>query len=39
MSIRSWADKGSAENMVEKLRLFSLFCHRRLIEIRLISRP
>lgn len=35
---RSGADNGSAENMVEKLRLFSLLCHRRLIEIRLIRR-
>lgn len=32
------ADKGSAENTVEKLILFSLFCHNRLMEIRLISR-
>lgn len=35
---RSGADRGSAENMVEKLRLFSLFCHRRLTEMRLIRR-
>ena len=32
------ADKGSTENMVEKLRLFSFFCHRSLVEIRLIMR-
>lgn len=35
---RSGADKGSAENIVEKLRLLSLFCHRRLMEIRLMRR-
>lgn len=35
---RSGADKGSAENMVEKFRLLSLFCHRRLMEIKLIKR-
>lgn len=35
---RSGADRGSAENIMEKLRLFSLLCHIRLREIRLISR-
>lgn len=35
---KSGADKGSAENIVEKLRLLSLFCHRRLMEIRLMRR-
>lgn len=35
---RRGADKGSAENVVEKFRLLSLFWHRRLIEIRLIRR-
>lgn len=35
---RSGADKGSAENIMEKLRLLSLFCHNRLMEIKLINR-
>lgn len=35
---RSGVDRGSVENMVEKLRLFSLFCQKRLIEMRLIRR-
>lgn len=35
---RSGADKGSAENIVEKFRLLSLYCHSRLIEIKLIKR-
>lgn len=39
VSTRSGADKGSAENIVEKLRLLSLFWHRRLTEARLIRRP
>lgn len=36
--IISGVDKGSAENKMEELRLFSLFWYRRLIEIRLIRR-
>lgn len=35
---RSGADRGSAENIVEKFRLLSLFCHRRLMEIKLMRR-
>lgn len=35
---RRGADRGSVENMVEKLRLFSLFCQRKLMETRLIRR-
>lgn len=38
VNTRSGADRGSAENIMEKLRLFSLFCHMRLREIKLISR-
>lgn len=38
VNTRSGADRGSAENMMEKLRLFSLFCHMRLRETKLISR-
>lgn len=35
---RSGADSGSAENVVEKFRLLSLYCHSRLIETKLIRR-
>lgn len=38
VSTRRGADKRSAENKVEKSGLFSLFCHRRLMETRLIIR-
>lgn len=38
MRITRGADSGSAEKRVEKHRLFSLFCPKRLIEIRLIRR-